>query len=341
MKIIIKYEASWRNSFLDGSNNRKLPNKGRNFIASMTSLKKSENYIQRSVTKDTVMGVLNRLIGEQGKLYQARLKPNYYFSEIESILQEIDIIDQPIISHEVAYIRNISRSTDQNSFTGLIKMYDPWLQAHYAKEFWSVLWMNVDELLQFINGENAESIIKPILEPLQILQRFEEIKRINISMTVEIQQAASILFSLYPKFLLKELNDKVRVLSLYCSALYLKLDQLSEQYNTEAIRAPRGGLTGISHNGFTPKNLMERFSTGPQKIIRGNPYLSRIKKKGEGEVISMLDKAHGQLTINLNISDSQAKELKNLIENAGVSTFYLGKKGLAYVSGIVIEERNI
>lgn len=341
MKIIIEYEASWRNSFLDGSNDKVLPAKGRNFIASMTSLKQSGNYIQRSVTKDTVMGILNRLIGEQSKLYQARLKPNYYFSEIESILQDSDITDQLIISHEVVHIRNISGSTDQNSFTGLIKMDDPWLKANYAKEFWSVLWMNVDELLHFINGENIEPIIKPVLEPLQILQRLEEIKKINIPITAEIQQAASILSSLYSKFLLKELNEKVRVLSLYCSSLYLKLDQLSERYSTEAIRAPRGGLTGISHNGFTPKNFMERFSTGPQKIIWGNPYLSKIKKKGEGEVISMLDKAHGQLTINLNISDSQAKELQDLIENAGVSTFYLGKKGLAYVSDILIEERNI
>lgn len=341
MKIIIEYEASWRNSFLDGSNNKVLPAKGRNFLASMTSLKKSENYIQRSVTKDTVMGILNRLIGEQGKLYQARLKPNYYFSEIESILQEIDIVDQPIISHEVVYLRNITGSTHQNSFTGLIKMDDPWLQANYAKDFWSVLWMNVDELLQFINGENIKPIIKPVLEPLQILQRLEEIKKINIPMTAEIQRAASILSNLYSKFLLKESNDKVRILSLYCSSLYLKLDQLSERYNTEAIRAPRGGLTGISHNGFTPKNFMERFSTGPKKIIWGNPYLSKIKKKGEGEIVSMLDKAHGQLIINLNISDSQARELQGLIENAGVSTFYLGKKGLAYVSDIVIEERNI
>lgn len=341
MKIIIEYEASWRNSFLDGSNNEKLPNKGRNFIASMTSLKQPNNYMQRSITKDTVMGVLNRLIGEQGKLYQARLKPNYYFSEIESILQESDIIDQPIVSHEVVYIRNISGNTNPNSFTGLIKSDDPWLQAHYANEFWSVLWMNVDELLQFINGENVEPKINPVLEPLQILKQLEGIKKINIPMTTEIQQAASILSNLYPKFLLKELNEKVRVLSLYCSALYLKLDQLSEQYNTEAIRAPRGGLTGISHNGFTPKNFMERFSTGPQKIIWGNPYLSKIKKKGEGEIVSMLDKAHGQLTINLNISNSQARKLQDLIENAGVSTFYLGKKGLAYVSDIVIEERNI
>ena len=68
MQIIIEYEASWRNSFLDGDNNRPLPEKGRKFIASMKSLNHAENYIQRNITKDTVMGILNRLIGEQNKL---------------------------------------------------------------------------------------------------------------------------------------------------------------------------------------------------------------------------------------------------------------------------------
>ena len=65
MKIIIEYESSWRNSFLDGSNNEPLPKNGRKFVGSMTSLRKSENYIKHEVTLDTVMGVLNRLIGDR------------------------------------------------------------------------------------------------------------------------------------------------------------------------------------------------------------------------------------------------------------------------------------
>ena len=39
MEIIIEYESSWRNSFLDGSNNEPVPNNGRKFIGSMTELK--------------------------------------------------------------------------------------------------------------------------------------------------------------------------------------------------------------------------------------------------------------------------------------------------------------
>ena len=70
MRITIEYESSWRNSFLDGENNEPLSKKGRNYIASMTELKKAGNFRQRDISMTTVMGVLNRLIGDQRKLYQ-------------------------------------------------------------------------------------------------------------------------------------------------------------------------------------------------------------------------------------------------------------------------------
>ena len=62
--------------------------------------------------------------------------------------------------------------------------------------------------------------------------------------------------------------------------------------------------------------------------------LLKEKKKGEGEIVSVLTKASGKLIINLNISKEQARDLEEKIENAGVSSFYLGKKGLAYVTDI-------
>lgn len=332
MQIIIEYESSWRNSFLDGEDNTVK----RNFIGSMTALgdNKSENYKPRSVTKNTVMGILNRLIGNQQKLYDARSRDDYYFKDIENILQDSDIRDEPLLTQEVVYLRNISGSTDQNSFTGMIKLNDPWLSVNYAKEFWSVLWMDLDELFKFIRGENFETKIAPILDPLSILQRLEEVKKVKVAVIDEINQVAEILARHYPNFALKESANKVGVLPLYCSALYLKLDKLSEKYDTTLIRASRGGLTGISHNGFTPKNLMERFTTGQQKIVWGNPYINSKFVKGQGEVKQLLQKASGKLTINLNISKEQARDLEEKIEDAGVSSFYLGKKGLAYVTYI-------
>ena len=101
MQIIIEYESSWRNSFLDGSNNEALPKKGRKFIGSMTSLKQGENFIQREITLNTVMGILNRLIGDQRKLYQARNHPDYYFADIEPLVRFED--KQEVNNNEIVY----------------------------------------------------------------------------------------------------------------------------------------------------------------------------------------------------------------------------------------------
>ncbi|WP_373033732.1 type I-Fv CRISPR-associated protein Cas5fv [Sulfurovum sp.] len=148
MKIEIEYEASWRNSFLDGSNDEALPKKGRKFIGSITALKNSENYITRDVTLNTVMGILNRLIGDQRKLYQARKDKEYFFKDKESLVSFND--DVKVSSNELVYLRNMSGNTDQNSYTGMIKTDDELFTSDYSKEFWSVLALDVEELLEFI-----------------------------------------------------------------------------------------------------------------------------------------------------------------------------------------------
>jgi hypothetical protein len=136
MKITIDYEASWRNSFLDGDNNEPAPQK-RKFIGSMTNLKKSENFIEREVTIDTVMGILNRLIGDQRKLYQARSDDQYYFRDIENNISFQDRAE--VINSEITFIRNITGSTDQNSYTGMIQVKDPIFNSDYSIELWSLL----------------------------------------------------------------------------------------------------------------------------------------------------------------------------------------------------------
>ena len=49
-----------------------------------------------------------------------------------------------------------------------------------------------------------------------------------------------------------------------------------------------------------------------------------------------MEKASGTLKIYIAIDESAALDLRDSIENAGVSSFYLGKKGLAYVADIRI-----
>ncbi|MBO0615185.1 type I-Fv CRISPR-associated protein Cas5fv [Thiothrix fructosivorans] len=336
MKITIEYESSWRNSFLDGSNNEPLPKTskgvGRNFVGSMTSLKTEENFIKREVTLDTVMGILNRLIGDQRKLYQARAGRSYFFADIEPL---ITFVDRPsCINHEMTYIRNITGSTDQNSYTGMVKVSDPIFSSDYSTKFWGVLALDFDVLCDFIVQDTA---INAVIEanPLVIIERLEEINKFKpVENAGVVNDAFLVLKKRFEKF--NGLNQKGEVLpiSLYCSALYLQLERLSKTYDLSTARTKSGGISGISNNGFTKKDFMNCYTTGDKKKIWGNPYIRKERIKGVGEVTSLMKKASGTLEIQLLIERDKSKVLEAMISAAGVSSFYLGKKGLAYVSDI-------
>lgn len=334
MKIEISYDSSWRNSFLDGTNNKPLPKNGRKYIGSMTSLKKPENYIQRHISHDTVMGVLNRLIGDQRKLYQSREQADYYFKEIESA---INFKDKPrYLNQEMSYLRNISGSEDQNSYTGMIQVDSPIFLSDYSPELWGLLSLELDELYEFIiDNKTVSSTIEH--NPLVIINRLEDIFKLKpINNEGRINDAFMYLKNKFEKF--NGLNNKELILpvSLYCSALYLQLERLSSKFDVSSAKTKVGGLSGISNNGFTKKDFMSQYTSGGKKKIWGNPYVRKEIIKGLGQVTSLMEKAGGILNININIEREQAKDIKEMIENAGVSSFYLGKKGLAYVSDIRI-----
>lgn len=334
MKILIEYEASWRNSFLDGDNNTALPKNGREYLGSMTTLKKEGNFLQRIVTLDTIMGILNRLIGDQKKLYQTREKQffeNYFFKDIES---KIRFEDKPLLTNEIIYLRNMKGSTDQNSFSGMIKSYDPIFSSNYSSELWGILKLELVPLCKFIT-EDQKVEQKFDLNPLQICTIIEELEKLPpVENTGLVTDALNVFLRCFPNT--NYLNNKgfVIISSLYCSALYLQLDRLSKRFDMHSALTKSGRLSGFSKRGFTKKDFMDKFTTGRKKMLWGNPYMKKEKRKGEGEVTSMLTKASGQLEIFIDVDQQKGKEIKSLIENAGVSAFYLGKKGLAYVSHI-------
>ena len=336
MQITIEYESSWRNSFLDGSNNEALPKKGRKFIGSMTSLKQGENFIQREITLNTVMGILNRLIGDQRKLYQARNHPDYYFADIEPLVRFED--KQEVNNNEIVYIRNMTGSTDQNAFTGAIKNDDVMFSADYSTEFWGVLALDFTELCEFIIDKFP--VTKTIqADPLSIIGRLEVLnKEKAVANEGRVSEARDVLNQHFPEA--EYLNNKGNIapIMFYCSALYLQLDRLDKKlggkYNVDSAKTKAGGISGISKRSFTKRNFMDRFTTGAQKTIWGNPYIRKEFIKGEGETTLRLTKASGKIEINLDIDKDKAREIETMIENAGVSSFYLGKKGLAYVDSI-------
>lgn len=334
MKITVEYDSCWRNAFLGGSNNEPVPKKGREYLGSMTNLKKEGNFKVCETTLDTVMGILNRLIGDQRKLYQARSKmhePTYYFEELED---KVSFIDRPQLTNEISFIRNMNGSTDQNAFTGMIKVSDPIFTSEYSRQFWGVLALDFKQLCDFIimRSEVVEFIE---LNPLCIINRLEVLNQGKAVETSEILiQVLKVLNNNFPD--IEYLNNKglITPISIYCSALYLQLARLEDRFNMSKAKTKAGGISGISKRGFTKKDFMDRYTTGPKKTIWGNPFIKKEKVKGQGEVTSMMTKASGQLEITIDVDRDKAKEIRTLIENAGVSSFYLGKKGLAYVSSI-------
>lgn len=336
MKIVIDYESSWRNSFLDGDNNQALPKNGRNFVASMTELKKEHNFITREVTKNTVMGVLNRLIGDQRKLYQARsgLEGIHYFADIEDNITFEDRPEVQVVNQETVYIRNMKGSEDKNSFTGMIRVNDPIFRSQYSQEFWGVLALDMESLFDFVLDDREVST-RIDLEPTSILAKLEEIKKLKpIKNDGRAKDASEFLQGRFEKYKPENAKGELLLLSMYCTALYLQLERLEKRFDMQSAKSKMGGISGISNNGFTTKNFMDKYTTGPKKLIYGGAYVREEYVKGEGKLKHYLTKASGQLVIQLDIDLTRATELKTLIDNAGVSAFYLGKKGLACISRI-------
>lgn len=343
MRITINYESSWRNSFLDGNNNGPLPKNGRKYIASSSNLndRKSQgkNFIKKDISIDTVLGVLNRLIGDQKKLYQARKaeKESYYFADIED---NITFKDYPKVTQEIIYLRNISSGIkdDRNSFTGSIKVNVPVFDSDYSKEFWGVLALNLDELYQFIINDNTKIKNNLKFDPLAVVSFFENLDNKAIENTGNVQHAVKKLIKTFGNVKYFNAVGKVVPRNLYCSALYVQLERLSNKYNMATAKTQTGKIKGISKRFFTKKDFMEKYTTGKKKIVFGNPYIYETTQKGEGRVQHLMTKASGSLDIFLNISKVRAKEIYTMINNAGVSSFYLGKKGLAYVTNIDTRE---
>lgn len=347
LQLTIPYESKWGNSFLEGNNNEPLPVKGRKYLASLSGLNAKDgekNFIRRHITTDTVMGVLNRLIGDRRKLYQSRKEAHYFFGDIEN--QKLVTFDDRVSveTQEMIYLRNLSNSTDQNSFSGMVKADHPAFSQDLGCEFWGVLFLPLESMCNFVL-QATEVTEKRTLCPISVASQFNTV--VSKISNMKIDQEASPLFNLVLQteaFLSKHFNANYRnkagtsivPSALYCSALYLQFERLSTRYDMEPVRASRGGIPGFSKKGFTFKDFMSTFTTGNGKLIYGNPYYRETSEKGVGTMRELLTKSSGRLLINLDVTDEKAREIIEMIKNAGVMSFPLGKKGLAYVDSMRI-----
>jgi len=119
---------------------------------------------------------------------------------------------------------------------------------------------------------------------------------------------------------------KVYPMSLYSIALYLQVERMKQNGLEVEAYLNKGKIQGFSKRNFNGvRDFLNKLAGNHKKTV-GTP--------------SVVTKASGELVITLNIKEEEAKYLKKMIDDAGVSSFYLGKKGLAYVTDIITEEEN-
>lgn len=197
--------------------------------------------------------------------------------------------------------------------------------------------LSVEEVVKFILDDHLDLNTASVnLDPIVVINQLEVLNGIKaIELVDSFERAYQKIQGMFPDVDFKLTSKGLFTpISFYTAALYMQLSNLNQKYDLSEVVTKSGGLSGISKRGFTKKDFMDRYTTGSKKLIWGNPYMLKTRVKGQGEVTELLTKASGQLTINLDISFDEARDLEEKIKNAGVSAFYLGKKGLAYVVAI-------
>lgn len=363
MKIIIDYESSWQNSFLTDSNDE--PVKKREFKASSKS-KEAEDV--KVISHSTVLGILSRLIGDQRKLYQAKNTDGFYFKDMGISFRNAEHSE---IWVEKAFLINKSENgPPQSSFIGILKKDEPLFFSEYSATLWSILDFTFEELLDFIIKPKIKKIEKEVvvshilnriqfeIQPMDDIQFFqdkinlvkdkltqehekekpsdkrihslnEEILKLEnlakdedvIKFEKKLKNCLEILANLFPEESYVEKNNCVYPIRLYSAGLYIMINEFE--------RAGIDVSKYISKSG-TIKGFSKRNFNGVRDFL--NPLMGSKKKTTHTPY--NLTKASGTLEITLDIDLPKAMELKQMIDNAGVSSFYLGKKGLAYVSDI-------
>lgn len=363
MVVHIKFDSIWQNSFLEDGDTQK-----RKFIA--TSKARGQDLF-RPITENTILGVLSRLIGDQRPLRLARESGDFYFDDIVT-----KISHQIKLSHgntENSMLINKSENRPaQGTFIGVVSEDTELFFSSTSSLLWSVIYLNKYDVLSFILGDNYFNHTGDS-RPLSIIKQMEKIsnmstsklkqdelkeigekiekeskkKKVNSDLIEALESQMNdiesermqtyyhkvhhVLLTLKDKFpdVKSFKNNEISPINLYVAALYLQADRMVNAGLDLSYCQSKEGE--ISIHGFAKGSL--NFN-GIRDFL--NKFAGGKKKTSKTPV--EINKASGQLEITIDISREKAKELEQMIENAGVSSFYLGKKGLAYVTHIDTRE---
>ncbi len=342
MRILIKFDSCWGNSFLSDPDAKGK----RSYIASLSKMNNGKNkdnaleyYKERLISLSTVQGVLYRLLGARDRL-------SVLLEHDESVLADLirhksisfELIDV-IETDESVYLRNANLSGDQNSYSGVPN--EDLLDNGEFIHVLGILYAHRDELLNYIvNDVYPINITQKlsILEIAELIEGFHKEKGSPNSVTkVEFESVNNKIKEMFGK------DIHPTKANLMLLALNKAVAEFAGTLNEKSeFLTATNTFAGISLNGnsFTRKDFMKKFAS--TKLVYGNPYQTDYWIKNEYSVKGTnkkfnkkLTKRSGVLAIDIDCCLEVEEELRTLIINAGVSAFYLGKKGLAYVDKII------
>lgn len=419
MRIVIEYDSCWQTGFLSDDLNRPIDYSKRSksnfhadngFVQKFVATSSSRGEKSTPISDNTILGILCRLIGDQRKLFQARQSNNYYFADIENKITWQ--LKNNFTSNELAYITNKSDSRcGQGTWLGIISDDNPWFYSELSPLLWSVLYLDRDQILEFIK---SDEIYQPIMlknidcRPTALLGRLHLIVDIKSKLgkpwlsleqsdiaRSKLEEKCQLLLDKRNKSLEKferklvktrkdiieyeeksvDFEEKIadirnellvldcdsnfeklnRVTSklkekypdcdfwsegkvfpqrIYVSALYEQAFRMQEKgFDIPFVLDEKGdGKVSIKIKGFSAASKANRGFNGARDWLNS---MAGSRKKAVGTPCG-IQKQTGQVEINLEIDRDRAIRLKEMIDYAGVSSFYLGKKGLAYVSDICL-----
>lgn len=398
MKITINYSSKWSNSFSDietkkvtalslGAIQESI--KGEKVVIGehdtyediMYKINKVHpNFQYNTITKNTVLGVLSRLLGEIRYLNNIIDKePDHIINKIKDKVS-FEMFDREIYN-EVIRISTPEKEVQSNG-GGVIseKAKNNILlnKNKYSEIFYSLFNITDLEMLnKFVSVlERSKTIedVKCFFEENKLihegqfeLYKFIELYNKNIKLTEgydkeyrgvqklkrEMDEDVEDYIRVIKRIGLLNHNDseyhlKPNYINLPGILVYLFSNFLLRNgYDICGILTEKkGNIKGIAEasGGLTIKDFYNAFSN--KKTSIDSPYFLKTKffdKKGNKEINQSdfnigISKEDGVLEIFIDISEEEANELKNRINLVGVSSFQLGKKGLAYVKEINIYE---
>lgn len=309
--------------------------------------KRYPNLRYQDIQKNTVYGILCRLIGDVRRIEVIKQDPDYILNKIEHAISFVD--DVKVYQNEMVRLATPAKSM-QNSSDGVIKEDCIWLkESKFIREFLSPLTIDEDNATQYINSLYNKTIdfsqyqYKGDLTVTDFKRELLRAEKIFTEKTTPEIIA-----------LIKGCFQKVNVKNLFGILLYEVLELMNQRshYIEEIplVLNKNNNIVGFaSSNGwFTIREFNLNF-VDQRKQSFYSPYSVPLKydmiapdSKGKGQQTINANsnvgvtKETGQLIINLDVDQDTGENIKKLIKDAQVATFHLGKKGLAFIERIEI-----